>query len=196
MENEKILVTAESEALRNALSGIDSDIRAMKLKKKDASHLRLLAEETLGMLKMMTGNFVALMWLDRTAGEVMLHLRAKAEEMDRDKKKELISIATSGRNEKAKGFMGRIGEIFDNTMMDAKDKPDIEKAFLELERSDAEGMDYDAEWSLDSYRESDEEEGVRDILEKSIVANIAENVVVGVKRDTVEMTISMKLKGA
>ena len=62
MENEKMLITAEGIVLHNALEKIDRDIKTMRLKKKDAGHLRLLAEETLGMLKMMTGNFVALMW--------------------------------------------------------------------------------------------------------------------------------------
>ncbi len=193
MENEKMLITAEGIVLHNALEKIDRDIKTMRLKKKDSGHLRLLAEETLGMLKMMTGNFVALMWLDRTETEVKVHLKAKAEAMDNDKKKELISIATSGKNEKAKGFMGRIGEIFSNAMMDAEDKPGIEDVYSELNRSDDEGIDYDAAWSLDSCKNSDEDTGLTDILEKSIVANIAKDVVVGVKRDTVEMTITMDL---
>lgn len=195
MENEKMLVTAEGIVLHNALSKVDRDIKAMNLAKKDAGHLRLLAEETLGMIKMMTGNFVALMWLDRNKNEAMLHLKAKAEAMDSDKKKDLISIATSGKNEKAKGFMGRIGDIFDSVMMDAMDDTGLEDAYSQLDRADSEGGDYDAKWTLDSYRDSDGGAEARDILEKSIVANIAKDVVVGVKRDTIEMTITMELKG-
>ena len=195
MENEKMLVTAEGIVLHNALSKVDRDIKAMNLAKKYAGRLRLLAEETLGMIKMMTGNFVALMWLDRNKNEAMLHLKAKAEAMDSDKKKDLISIATSGKNEKAKGFMGRIGDIFDSVMMDAMDDTGLEDAYSQLDRADSEGGDYDAKWTLDSYRDSDGGAEARDILEKSIVANIAKDVVVGVKRDTIEMTITMELKG-
>ena len=68
--------------------------------------------------------------------------------------------------------------------------------------------DYMTAWTLEQYRMSmrqedvdrdfawsEEESEPNDIFEKSIVGSIAKNVIVGVKKEDVEMTIIMDLKG-
>ena len=63
--------------------------------------------------------------------------------------------------------------------------------------------DFALSWSLAQYRnslqslkgENDEAENAWDELEKSVVASLADDVTVGVKKEQVEMKAIMKLKG-
>lgn len=193
LEDEKMLVSSKDIVLSEALAKIDRSIRKLGVGDKDAMHLRLLAEETLGMLKLMTDDFAALMWIDKTDRTASVHLTAKTHGMEIDDKKELLSVSSTGRNASAKGIMGRIGDVFENSVLNMAGEQELRRGFY-----DSDG--YTTTWSLERYRAALEEVGESkgydiDLFEKSIVASLAKDVVVGVKKDTVEMTILMELCG-
>ncbi|MCR5775075.1 MAG: hypothetical protein K6G42_08320 [Lachnospiraceae bacterium] len=206
-ENNKIMINSRNIVLYDVLEKIDEDIKRLKLEKKDGMHLRLLAEETLGMLKTITGQFMAYLWFEKKDNEIIMHLNAKTGSIDIDKKKELINVSSSGKNEYAKGIMGKIGDIMENAVMARSDVDDIglDREFGNDEQDDISLQDKTSDisyaWSLQEYKneletESDiDVETKRDILEKSIVASLAKDVTVGVRRDTVEMKTVMELKG-
>ena len=116
MESEKMLITNRNFKLYDALSKIDSYLDDFELGRKDTLHMRLLMEETLGMLGAMTGDYHALIWLEKADDQCQIKLVAKTE-MDVDKKKELMSVSKSGENTLHKGFMGKIGEIIENGIL-------------------------------------------------------------------------------
>lgn len=208
MENEKMLINSEKIVLNDTLSRIDEDIKRLKLERKDGLHLRLLAEEALGMLKLMAGDFTALLWLEREDSEASVHLTAKIDDIDIDAKKELIAVSSSGKNAAVKGLMGKIRDVFENTILNADNVMQLEQqygmGFYDLSTAGTMYNGYSMAWSLGQYRDSVEqadqadqavEEEVSDIFEKSIVGSIAKDVAVGVKNDTVEMIMLMDLKG-
>ena len=68
MQTDKIRVTSSGEGIERALQESEKFASYVGLTGKDALRLRLLAEETLGMVEAITGDFTATFWLE-SAGE-------------------------------------------------------------------------------------------------------------------------------
>ena len=207
MRNEKIMISSKDLSLSEALKDIDENISELGLGRKDALHLRLIAEETLGMLNAMSGDYKALMWFERGVKEAQMFLTAKMGSMDIDTKTELLSVSTSGRNESSKGFMAKIGDIIENGILNFENVMKLEqeygRGYIGYGSMTEMSSDFALSWSLAQYRNSlesmkednSEAEDAWDELEKSVVASLAEDVTVGVKKEQVEMKAIMKLKG-
>ncbi|MBR6451518.1 MAG: hypothetical protein IKS87_02330 [Lachnospiraceae bacterium] len=202
---EKLVITNTEECLRRALNEADAFIGAQQLAKREALHLRLLVEETLGMVRAMAGDFGALFWIEKDDEDYKIRLSVRTE-MSKEKKDELLSVARSGKNAAARGFMGKVREIIENSMLNFDDVMKLQEKYDGGYISYAHmGMNAPGEplitgdlmmWKLSTYKDSlkgsQEEQAHReawDELEKSIVAKLAKDVVVGVKKDSVEMTI-------
>ncbi len=207
MKNEKIMISSKDINLSEALQDIDESVSSLGLGKKDSLHLRLIAEETLGMLNAMSGDYKALMWFERGVKEAQMFLTAKMGSMDIDTKTELLSVSTSGRNESRKGFMSKIGDIIENGILNFENVMKLEQEYGQgyIGYGSMNGMstDFALSWSLSQYRnslesmkdENTEAENAWDELEKSVVASLADDVTVGVKKEQVEMKAIMKIKG-
>ena len=196
-----------AEAIRVA----DDFINELGLEGKKAIHLRLLAEETVGMVRAMTGDFQARFSMENEDGENRIKLLVETT-MDRDKKSELLSVSTKGKNVAARGFMGKIREIIENSLLDYDEAMKMQQeygggmpdyAYMGMGFPMTNPIALPAQegpitWSLSNYRDAleeapDSEESVQeawDELEKSIVANIAKEVTVGVRKDRVDLTIT------
>ena len=156
------------------------------LDKKSALRLMLLVEETLGMMNAMIERFDGEMWLSYDRGTCEIHLKVTAPSIGKDKKKEILAVSSSGKNVYENGFMQMVGGII-RTLLDNvgtgayTDAPDL--------------YDVSPVWTLETYRAklSDQpDERAFDDLEKSIVARLADNVIVGVKDNCVRMIIVKK----
>ena len=206
----KILINSRNMVMAEALDRVDRDIKELQISHKDGMHLRLIAEETLGMLKAMAGEYTALVWIEQDGNEASVNISAKAEKMNRDAKKEILSVSSSGRNASSRGFMGKIGDFIEKTLSERDeerelldDYDDYDSGIIDFTSAEGEQEEMVRAWSLDRYRQSLKEEKqagvnkeeVRDILEKSIVASLAKDVIVGVKKENVEMKIIMELTG-
>ena len=116
-------------------------------------------------------------------------------------------MSTSGQNASSRGFMGRLGDMVSRAMYNFSKAIDLYGA--ETMRYGVVGTggidtpsvyDMTPVWSLKQYRagleeqreDSDDASEAWDELEKSIVANLADDVVVGVKGDRVELVIVKK----
>ncbi len=204
MESEKMLITSSNFVLYDALGKLDNYLAELKLAPKDALHMRLLAEETLGMLRAMAGEYKSLVWFEKEDTICKIKVVAKTE-MDFEKKKEILSVSRSGENALAKGFMGKIADIIENGFLNYEN-------VMKLQQEYGGGyVDYAAmggttsadcySWRLEQYRDAldevrednDAAKTAWDELEKSIVASLADDVIVGVKHDEVDFTIVSKL---
>ncbi len=206
MESEKMLITNKNFKLYDALAKIDSYLEDFELGSKDTLHMRLLMEETLGMLGAMTGDYHALLWMEKEENTCKIKLVAKTE-MDVDKKKELLSVSKTGQNALAKGFMGKIGEIIENGILNYENVMKLQQVYgggyVDYAALGGNPSDSMFVWSLDQYRDAlddgrhdnDTYGYAWDELEKSIVASLAKDVIVGVKMDQVELTIVSDLLG-
>ena len=205
----EIHVSNDEKTTAAALKLADDFIEQLGLTGKPAIRFRLIAEETLGMVRAMTGDFDALFWLENEDDKYRVKLIATTK-MDMDKKESLIAASTSGKNAAVKGVMGKIGEIIENGLLNYEDVAKLQQeygtGYLDYA---AMGFNVSAEymtagaplvWSLNNYREQlenvvetdDPAKAAWDELEESIVASIAEDITVGVKKDRVDMTITAK----
>ena len=167
---------------------------------REKMHIRILTEELLGMVEAIAGNFYAYYWIEDDSEGYHLHLEAKAN-MDTKKKDALIDVTTSKQNNSARGFMGKLRDVFQNYWM----------GYKETIHDSANGYDYmrcgmndpgacgsSVIWSLSHYRtvvkEDDSNQEDWDELEKSIIANIADDVTVGIRGNHVELIITKKWK--
>ncbi len=170
--------------------------------------LTLLTEEMLGMVKGIAGNFEGEFWLEKEDDRYLLKLTADTY-MDKEKKKKLLSLSDSGKNESTVGIMdmiksvllGGLGKYEEvESLYNEYDDGTVMYGSLGMRGSDdlaATGF----EWSLLQYRSMVEKEKEKeksleawDELEKSIIANIADDVKVGVRGDIVELTIIKRFK--
>ena len=212
MQTDRIKVASDGSGRERALHAAEKFAEYVGLGHREGLQLRLLAEETLGMAAAITERFDAEFWIEQTEHSgCRLHLLAKTD-MNRAKKKELVAVSTRGRNEAAKGFMGKIRELIEDSLSSGAEE-------LKLLGEDQEtgpamyaslGMSGDSElmatdsllylWSLERYRanikkdqgSSPEVRQAWDELEKSIVANIADDVRVSVSGKTAELIIEKR----
>lgn len=209
MKSDVIVVSSAGEGMREALGQTEAVARYRQLGKKDALHLRLLSEEMMGMLRSLTGEQTASFWIQDGDDGFELHLKTTTP-MDMEKRRELLKVSTSGENAAAKGIMGKLKDVFER-MLTPEDAfaPDYYGAGLMY--GGLAGADMNdpmavamltsmSSWSLRLYREavaSSEDSAVKeeewDELEKSIVANLADEVKIFLNGNSVEMVIYKKI---
>ncbi len=183
----------------------DELIEELEVSPKDAVHLKLLFEETVGMLKAMTTDFRAEMWFEKYKNVCCLKLTAKTL-MNVDKKQDLLSVSSDKGNEAVKGFMSKISDVVENGLLNYSEVMKLQQqygtGYVSFGSMGIYGImegssDPGVMWSLSDYRESlgtDQENDPSakeawDELEKSIVASLAKDVLVGVKGDRIDITM-------
>ena len=209
MKTEKIFINNNDIRYDEVMDRVEMLTDDLLLDSKDAMKCRLLVEETLGMVKAMTEEFIAYLHMEGTESEFKVELTAKTK-MNAAKKEDLLSVSSSGKNVAVKGFMGKISEIIENGILNFGDMMNLQDMYgsgalpygdMGMANSVESPLDAYFVWSLHEYRsnlrvEKEENEVAKeawDELEKSIVASIADDVLVGVRKDHVTMTIIKKL---
>ena len=194
MRTDYIPVSSDGGNMDAILRQVDFVAAYKGLSPKDAMHLRLLSEETMALMRAITGDVDGVFWIEDEDGVYELHLKVETL-TDEKKRSQLLSVATSGRNEATRGFMGKIRAFFQPTA----DVPMFTTGFA---GGGAPQMYGNYVWSMENYRAQLEQyrrqnrEGAQeawDELEKSVVAHVADNIRVSIQGQTVEMTILKKM---
>jgi len=163
-----------------------------KLSPKNALHLRLLAEETMGMVRAITKDLQGEFWIENDGPLYELHLHAVTD-MDIDKRERLIAASTSGKNEAERGLMGKIRAFFEP----AEDVP----LYLSFDPNPY-GVYSDMVWTMCVYEQQlreqlkEDREGAAqawDELEQSVIAHVADDVKVSIRGRDVEMIVFKKM---
>ena len=189
MKTDIITVSSLGEGISEALRQADLAAAYKQLSGKQALQLRLLSEEALGMMRSITGEASGQFWIDAEKGAFQIHLSVETD-MSREKRQELLSASTSGKNEAAKGLMGKIRDLFDRVF--EGDTPIFDSPLM---LGVAPQMFESFTWSLDAYREqlrakrSEQGDEAWDELEKSVVANVADDVRVSIQGRRAELII-------
>lgn len=172
------------------------------LERKEVLRLRLLAEELFGMMRNLVGNVEGSYWVWQDKKNFAIHLQASVP-MNRELRRQLLSVSSSGRNEAARGFMGKIRDMIyvltlpTDVTVEGDNSPGIMGMGL-YSKSGVETARYT--WSMIKYKSEiasskhiNKEAGdAWDELEKSIVAKIADEVRISMDRSTVEIKIFKK----
>jgi hypothetical protein len=199
MKTDVITVSAKGGRMEKALEQVDKVIAYKELTGKKALHLRLLAEEMMGLMRSVTGEPEGSFWIEEEDGEYTLHLCVRTF-MDPEKKQKLLSVSSTGKNESARGIMGRLRDFFDRGADDdvATLNPMMTQGLFEHTSTPT----LDWEWSLVQYQQNVSAAAARndseareawDELEKSVVAHVADDVKVYIRGDKVDMVIVKKM---
>ena len=173
------------------------------LEDKKALRIRLLAEELCGMLPGLIENFSGEFWAENDGDDYELHVELKADDMNIDLRDELISVSKSGKNAAAKGIMGKIRAVAETMLLAASD-PTLQAlpaggfydyhgynmGFGYIDPAIAVETGYVYSWSLFNYKTAVEEKADEYAeLERSIVAKLADDIIVGVRGNNVEIVV-------
>ena len=161
---------------------------------KQALHLRLLCEEMDGMLPRLVENFEGELYIDCQDGVCKINISLTIPEISSVKKEELIGIAKNRRNACAVGIVGKIRDALETVFLVGSEMGALDASPITFAPATgySEGVDYAYLWSLDRYRSSvkENDESERwDELEKSVIASVADDVIVGVRGKKAEIVI-------
>ena len=201
MKTDIIQVSSRGEGLQESLEQAEAVARYGRLTPKQAIHLHLLTEEALGMFQGILNDVRGQFWIEETDGEYTLHLLAWTM-MNREKRKQLLSVSTSGENAAAKGVLGKIRDLFTRSLepLDGSAAAAYRAGWIE---NQAGIPDSDPAiplmWSFVRYRDSiDPQDPERaedwDELEKSVIANVADDVEIFIRAEEVEMVIHKRFQ--
>ena len=163
------------------------------LSHKQGLQLRLLCEEIDGMLPNLIDEFDGDLWIEFTGDVCKVKLSITFEEFTKEKKENLIGIAKNKKNALAVGIVGKIRSTLENCFLDA----DVQQAYAMSTGTPGyiDGVDYSYYWSLKQYKNSvckDGQSEAWDELEKSVLAAVADDVIVGVKGTRADITVIKK----
>ena len=196
MKSESIVISTNE-------GNIDKVLEVVEAFSKDLDHkaglrIRLLAEETMNLIRSITGEMDAEFFLERDDNQVRLHLNTNTI-MFAAKRKELMEISTSKENAAAKGFMGKIREVFELAMLpkDERSARESRIGMMGLVDPTALSATSSETWKMSNYKSSVEDmdqdtefaQEARNELERSILGNIAKEVEISIIGDDVKMTI-------
>ena len=193
MKTDVIAISNDGNNMEAVLDQVDALATYKSLSPKNAMHLHLLAEETLAMMRAITGEASGEFWIEDQDGVYALHLKVDTL-TDAHKREQLLSASTTGKNEATRGFMGKIRAFF----QPSADAPMFASGFA----GGAPQMYGSYQWSMEDYREQlrqyreQNAEGSQeawDELEKSVVSRVADDVKVSILGRTVEMTIVKRM---
>ena len=200
MKTDKISVSSQGARMNAALEQADKVAAYKGLSMKDVLHLRLLTEEMMGLMRSITGEREGIFWIEDEDGEYRLHLQVRTL-LNSEEREQLLAVSSTGKNESAKGLMGRIRDFFDwgsDEDLATYTSPLLLPDAFEYTRSPS----LDWEWSMARYENAlstqieQGDQNVReawDELEKSVVSHVADEVKVSIRSGTVEMIIYKKL---
>ncbi|MBQ2670689.1 MAG: hypothetical protein IJH17_02265 [Clostridia bacterium] len=160
------------------------------LDERQARRLRLLSEELIGMLPELLGFGRGEFWIENEGKRFELHVSVTPDSvLDLDKDR-ILSVSSSGENVATKGIMNKIRVAAEMMLMTyGETTTEYQCDFYDM------GMvtdlhHYSSAWSLNSYKEQASGQSEEwDELEKSIIANLADDVIVGVTGKKVEIVV-------
>jgi len=197
MKISKIRVNSQGFGMEEALDEVEGFSHLMGFDEGSARRARLLAEETLSMVRAIVEDFAADFWMESTPEwNCELHLRM-VKNLDHEAKQGLIEVSSRQRNEASVGIMGKIQDfIEDSLQLMRKGTSSAVAESSILCRGGVVPRENTYMWSLERYRQ-DLKSGEKNVdmdtaldeLEKSIVANIADDVRVYVDGESIELLI-------
>lgn len=188
--------------LKTVLTEVEKVTAYNGLENKKALRLRLLAEELCGMLPGLVDKFSGVFWMENDDEDYTLHVELTADDMTLEIREELISVSKSGTNSAAKGIMGKIRAVAETMLLTASD-PSLVIPMGEFYDYNSYNMGlgyidptiavetgYAYSWSLHNYKSAvGDSEGAFAELERSIVAKLADDIIVGVRGNNVEIIV-------
>ena len=164
---------------------------------KQSMQLRLLCEEIDGMLPNIIDEFEGKLWIEFEDGVCKVQVSIAIPDFNVEKKAELIGVAKNKKNAAAVGVVGKIRNAIENFFLteDTAFALAAPSGSFPLATGYCDGVDYAYLWSLDQYRSFIKKEDRAedwDELEKSVIASVADDIIVGVKGKQADIIVIKK----
>ena len=158
------------------------------LSNKQMLRTQLIAEELIGLLKGLSTDFDGNFWVEQENGLFTFSTEININEnMDKQTKRKFINVSSDKKNAAAKGIIGKIRDIVENMLY--PENAVYSSSFVSYQLETA--VLLDDHWTLKKYKDSEKNnEEPWDELEKSIIANLADDVAVSVRGKKVEIVIT------
>ena len=186
MKSNVIKITQNEDNLNQILTETQKVSEVVSLNNKQSLRMRLIAEEFVGMLKELSTDFEGEFWIENEdlsfSHVAQIHIK---EAMDLQTKRRFIEISSSKKNT-TKGIMGKIRDIVENLLYPENAMYTSKFVTYQLESA----VLLNDQWTLNKYKDAEKDNAEPwDELEKSIIANLADDVIVSVKGSNVEIVI-------
>jgi hypothetical protein len=166
---------------------------------KTIMRMSLLAEETMNLVRAITqdADMEAEFSLEKEADVYRIQLNTNTI-MYADKRKALMEISSKKENAAAKGVLGKIREVFELALLPKDERSARESRIGMMGLTDPTAIQtMSATWKMSNYISSVNESATdaefaqeaKNELEKSILANLAKDVIIGIVGDDVKLTI-------
>ena len=194
MNTEIIRINTNGEGMEAALSATEAFGLESGLGHRENIRLRLLAEELVGMMRGITAFLEASFWVQQEDRQFEIHLESDVD-LNLEMRQQLLAASSTGTNTAARGFMGRLREMIAVALLPEKagsagtgNTGAAAPAVMRNPRAMAFTWSMSQQKAELGARAGDDREAW-DELEKSIVANLADEVSVRIVNNTVEITI-------
>lgn len=204
MKTEKLTITNQEALLREALDVTENLGTQNGLDQKEKLHLRLLAEELIGLMRGVTDEASAAYWVEQEGRQYILHLATEVK-LNKRMREQILAVSSTGENAAAKGFMGKLKDMVAAAFLPDEygltPLPGLSLGLMSM-AGNASPQAQQASvntlnWSMQRYKSAIEADGSgsEDMeerkyeLEHSIVASIADEVTASVKGSHVEIQI-------
>ncbi|MCL2096343.1 MAG: hypothetical protein FWH10_05485 [Oscillospiraceae bacterium] len=180
-------IYTEQHGTEAILGEVDRIGKFCRLSPSAAGKLRLLTEEMLGLTVRLFENLKYEFYVENEERRFILNLSAETF-VSSSKKEKILSLSSSGENNMAsKGIFGKISGIFES-LLTANGEYDP----IYVPHYDSMGIA--TYFSLASYQNAipkilKEEDDQWDGLERSIIATLAKDVIIGVRNNKAEMLV-------
>lgn len=182
---------------QEALAELEKAAAYCELPKQEGLYLRLLGEELTGMMAGLVGRYEGEFWVQADGRQVELHLLVD-KKLTLDERERLVDVSTRGKNEAARGIMGKICTMFE-AFADSYEETGqycVRNGIYMTGMNDIYHSCIVAEdcvsWSLRQYASQigEEEKGEAwDELEKSIIARLADEILVSIRNRQAEIIV-------
>ena len=191
---------AGDESVEKALTATEKFGKDSGLSRKEILRLRLLAEELFGLMRGIAGDVAGYYRVERESMNFMLHLRASVS-LTKEMRQQFAAVSSTDKSA-PKGFMDRMRDMIGVMLLPTE--TGTESAAPEgvmglgmslSEIRQAQNTPY--QWSMNKYKtelshskeQSSESSEAWDELEKSIIANIADEIGLNIIGSSVEITV-------
>ena len=172
MKSDIILIDNQGKGFTEALKETKKVASYTGLEPKLTTRLQLMTEEMLSLARSVTGEMQASFWIENEGSQFDLHMATKTI-MDKEKRYNLLSTASSRKNEAAKGFLGKLRDKLEEAMAAEVDHEE------EIPMDIIEDLAYhpieDPEW--DGY-------------ERSVLRRLADTIKIAIRGGQVEIIVS------
>ena len=180
--------------IEKILSQVEKLADLQNLSEKQSRQLRLLTEELLGFEKGILGFSEGEMYIENKGMEYKVCLHSDVQ-LDVWTREYAADCSSTHKNAAYSGFKGKLRKIVDTMCdYDALSPTSMETAgYLSASPEMYAAESYDYAWSMSEYREQvkkDTEEW--DMLEHSILANLADDVIVAARKNFIDIIVVKK----